>query len=64
MKPAVLLCLAAAALSAAGLKNISRDALHDKGAQPDQIKALMDKVEKSFGKFNEVEQKLWTEVKE
>lgn len=41
-----------------------RDALHDKAAQPDQIKALMDKVEKSFGKFSEVEQKLWSEVKE
>jgi ABC-type transporter Mla subunit MlaD len=41
-----------------------RDALHDKGAQPEEIKVLMDKVEKSFGKFNEVEQKLWTEVKE
>lgn len=41
-----------------------RDALHDKAAQPDQIKALMERVEKSFGKFNEVEQKLWAEVKE
>ncbi|HEV8604829.1 MAG TPA: MlaD family protein [Tepidisphaeraceae bacterium] len=41
-----------------------RDALKDKSAQPDQIRQLMDKVEKSFGKFNEVEQKLWAEVKE
>jgi len=41
-----------------------RDALKDKAAQPEQIRLLMDKVEKSFGKFNEVEQKLWTEVKE
>ena len=41
-----------------------RDALHDKAAQPEQIKALMDRVEKSFGKFDEVEKKLWAEVKE
>ena len=41
-----------------------RDALHDKAAQPEQIRALMDKVEKSFGKFDDVEKKLWAEVKE
>ena len=41
-----------------------RDALHDKSAQPEQIRTLMDKVEKSFTKVNDVEQKLWTEVKE
>jgi ABC-type transporter Mla subunit MlaD len=41
-----------------------RDALGDKAAQPEQIRLLMDKVEKSFGKFNEVERKLWAEVKE
>lgn len=41
-----------------------RDALHDKAAQPEQIRALMEKVEKSFGKFDEVEKKLWAEVKE
>jgi ABC-type transporter Mla subunit MlaD len=41
-----------------------RDALHDKAVQPEEIRLLMDKVEKSFSKFNAVEQKLWTEVKE
>jgi ABC-type transporter Mla subunit MlaD len=41
-----------------------RDALKDKSAQPEQIRALMEKVDRSFGKFTEVEQKLWTEVKE
>ncbi len=41
-----------------------RDALKDKQTQPENIRALMDKVERSFGKFTEVEQKLWTEVKE
>jgi len=41
-----------------------RDALKDKQAQPEQIRALMEKVDRSFGKFTEVEQKLWTEVKE
>ena len=41
-----------------------RDALKDKQAQPDQIRQLMEKVDRSFSKFTEVEQKLWTEVKE
>jgi hypothetical protein len=41
-----------------------RDALQDKQAQPEQIRALMEKVDHSFSKFTQVEQKLWTEVKE
>ncbi len=41
-----------------------RDALKDKQAQPEQIRLLMEKVDHSFSKFTEVEQKLWTEVKE
>jgi methyl-accepting chemotaxis protein len=32
-----------------------RDALHDKAVQPEVIRLLMDKVEKSFSKFNAVE---------
>jgi ABC-type transporter Mla subunit MlaD len=41
-----------------------RDALNDKQVQPAEIRALMERVDRSFGKFSEIEQKLWTEVKE
>jgi ABC-type transporter Mla subunit MlaD len=41
-----------------------RDALNDKAAKPEDIRKLMEQVELSFSKFNEVEKKLWSEVKE
>jgi|GEM_PF-675214 len=40
-----------------------RDALNDKDADPQQIRRLMERVEKSFANFNSVEEKLWAEVK-
>jgi hypothetical protein len=41
-----------------------RDALNDKAAKPEDIRKLMERVEVSFSKFDEVEKKLWSEVKE
>ena len=41
-----------------------RDALNSKTADGEQIKKLMSAMEESFKRFNDVEQKLWSEVKE
>lgn len=41
-----------------------RDALNSKTADADQLKKLMSAMEESFKRFTDVEQKLWSEVKE
>ena len=41
-----------------------RDALKTGRASPAEIKGLVDRLEQSFGKFQEVEGKLWSEVKQ
>lgn len=41
-----------------------RDALTHKSADPEEIQKLIDKLDKSFASFNDVENKLWSEVKE
>lgn len=41
-----------------------RDAVNNKDADKAQVEKLMGRVQKSFEKFQEVEQKLWTKVKE
>jgi ABC-type transporter Mla subunit MlaD len=41
-----------------------RDALQNKEADKDSVEKLMQRVNKSFEKFQEVEQRLWTRVKE
>ena len=41
-----------------------RDAANNKNASPEDVKKMMDRVEKSFANFSEVEKKLWAEVKE
>ncbi|QOV87487.1 MlaD family protein [Humisphaera borealis] len=40
-----------------------RDALKTGGASPQEIQGMIDRLEKSFTGFREVEGKLWTEVK-
>jgi ABC-type transporter Mla subunit MlaD len=41
-----------------------RDALENKEANPEEIEALLGKLDQSFANFREVEDKLWTLVKE
>jgi hypothetical protein len=41
-----------------------RDALQNQHADKDSVEKLMQRVNKSFDKFQEVEQRLWTRVKE
>lgn len=41
-----------------------RDAVKDKDADEKTVKALMDRLDKSFTRFNEVERKLWDGVKD
>lgn len=41
-----------------------RDAVKDKGADKEQLQKLMEKLDKSFTNFNQVEQTLWEKVKE
>jgi ABC-type transporter Mla subunit MlaD len=41
-----------------------RDALEHKGAKPEEIEALLVKLDRSFTNFREVEDKLWTLVQE
>lgn len=41
-----------------------RDALTHKTADPEEIQKLIEKLDKSFASFSEVENKLWSEVKE
>lgn len=41
-----------------------RDSIKDPGATQDDLKKLIEKLDKSFAKFNEVETQLWKEVKE
>ncbi len=40
-----------------------RDASKDKNADPEQVKRLMNQLDASFAKFQDVEKKLWTEIK-
>jgi phospholipid/cholesterol/gamma-HCH transport system substrate-binding protein len=40
-----------------------KDALADKNADPEQVKKLMAQLNDSFARFQEVQQKLWTEIK-
>ncbi|MGA2581714.1 MAG: MlaD family protein [Tepidisphaeraceae bacterium] len=40
-----------------------KDALADKNADPAQVKKLMAQLNDSFARFQEVQQKLWTEIK-
>jgi phospholipid/cholesterol/gamma-HCH transport system substrate-binding protein len=40
-----------------------RDVLKDKNVDPDQVKMLMGRLDDSFGKFHDVEQKLWKDIK-
>ena len=41
-----------------------RDAVHDPKVDPEQLKKLIEKLDKSFESFTDVEQKLWQAVKE
>lgn len=41
-----------------------RDALEDKDAKPEEIEALLGKLDRSFTNFRDVEDKLWTLVQE
>jgi ABC-type transporter Mla subunit MlaD len=41
-----------------------RDASHDPTVSPEQLQKLVEKLDQSFTNFHEVEQKLWTAVKE
>jgi phospholipid/cholesterol/gamma-HCH transport system substrate-binding protein len=41
-----------------------RDALHNKQSDKETVEKLMQRVNKSFDNFNDVEQRLWTKVKE
>jgi ABC-type transporter Mla subunit MlaD len=40
-----------------------RDALKTGGAKPEEVQAMIDRLEKTFSSFREVEGKLWSEVK-
>lgn len=40
-----------------------RDALKTGGAKPEEIQAMIDRLDKTFNNFNDVEKKLWSEVK-
>ncbi len=41
-----------------------RDALQDKQADPSKIQGLVEKLDQSFNNFHQVEDKLWTRVRE
>jgi ABC-type transporter Mla subunit MlaD len=41
-----------------------RDALHDKNADPQQVKKLMDHLNDTFTQFQQVEQKMWSDIKQ
>jgi hypothetical protein len=41
-----------------------RDALKTGTASPPEVKAMVDRLERSFDRFREVEGKLWSEVKQ
>ena len=41
-----------------------RDALADKDTKPEEVKALLQKLDQSFANFRQVEDKLWTLVQE
>jgi ABC-type transporter Mla subunit MlaD len=41
-----------------------RDAIKNNQASPEELKKLMDKVDQSFGNFKQMEDKLWSNVKE
>ena len=41
-----------------------RDALHDKNADPQQVKKLMDHLNDAFVRFQQVEQKMWSDIKQ
>ena len=41
-----------------------RDALNSKTADAQEVQRLVNRLEKSFGQFREVESKLWTNVKQ
>jgi ABC-type transporter Mla subunit MlaD len=41
-----------------------RDALHDKNADPQQVKKLMDHLNDTFTQFQQVEQKMWSAIKQ
>jgi hypothetical protein len=40
-----------------------RDALKDPDVDPAQVQKLIEKLDETFARFNEVEQMLWTQVK-
>jgi ABC-type transporter Mla subunit MlaD len=41
-----------------------RDAMKDKNTDPQQMQQLINRLEKTFANFHDVEQKLWKDVKE
>jgi ABC-type transporter Mla subunit MlaD len=41
-----------------------RDALRDKNADPQQVKKLMDHLNDSFAQFQQVQQKMWSDIKQ
>jgi hypothetical protein len=41
-----------------------KDAANDKQADPKKVQEMINRLEKTFANFHEVEQKLWTDVKE
>jgi ABC-type transporter Mla subunit MlaD len=41
-----------------------RDAIHSGDTPPDELQKMLDQLERVFGKFNTVEQKLWKDVKD
>jgi hypothetical protein len=41
-----------------------RDAIHSGDTPPDELQKKLDQLERVFGKFNTVEQKLWKDVKD
>jgi predicted nucleic acid-binding Zn-ribbon protein len=41
-----------------------RDVLKDKNADPEQVKKLMGRLDDTFAKFQDVEQKLWKDIQQ
>ncbi len=41
-----------------------KDAANDKQADPKKVQEMLNRLERTFSRFHEVEQKLWTDVKE
>jgi X-X-X-Leu-X-X-Gly heptad repeat protein len=41
-----------------------KDAANDKQADPKKVQEMLNRLERTFVKFHDVEQKLWTDVKE